>query len=99
MLSTPSTGLSVTSATPVSKKSRPGVTAGFSPVRLNLAMASTPSWAIFTGYCCEVAPIVPALTASMPGLQPPSTDTTVTPSSPASARASDAPTPAGSLML
>ena len=36
MLSTPATGLSVTRATPVSKKSSPGVTAGFSPVALEL---------------------------------------------------------------
>ncbi len=66
---------------------------------LNLAMASTPSCAIFTGYCCEVAPMVPALTASMPGLQPPSTETMVTSSSPAASMASDAPTAAGSLMV
>ncbi len=94
MLSRPSTGLSVTSATPVSKKSRPGVTAGFSPPRAILAIASTPSWAIFNGYCCEVAPIVPFFTLLTPS-QPPSTDTIVA-FTPAALSASDAPAASGS---
>ncbi len=59
----PSTGLSVTSATPVSKKSLPGVGCGLravvGPVRRS---PRCPSEAISSGYCCEVAPITPSLT-------------------------------------
>ena len=47
------------------------------PSLAKAAIAATPSAAIFSGYCCEVAPIWPAFTASTPG-QPPSTETIVT---------------------
>ena len=60
---TPSTGLSVTSATPVSKKSLPGVFSGFSPVSAHVLTASTPKAAMSSGYCCEVAPSAPSATA------------------------------------
>jgi hypothetical protein len=59
--------------TPVSKKDLPGHgSASCRPA--NLAIASMPSAAIFSGYCCEVAPITPSLTEATPG-QPPSTET------------------------
>jgi hypothetical protein len=54
--------------------SRPGVFSGFLPVLTKLAIASTPFEAISSGYCCDVAPITPALTEATPG-QPPSTET------------------------
>ena len=54
--SSPSTGLSVISTAPVSKKSRPSVFGGISPV----AIASTPSSAISSGNCIDVAPIRPS---------------------------------------
>src|SRR5690606_301770 len=72
--STPSTGLSVISVTPVSKKSRPGVFSGLAPESAQALIASIPLEAISSGYCCEVAPITPSLTFSTPG-QPPSTET------------------------
>ena len=70
--STPLTGLSVTSVTPVLKKSRPGEVLGFSPLFLKATIASTPIEAMSSGYCIEVAPMTPALTFLTPG-QPPST--------------------------
>ena len=85
----PCTGLSVMSCTPVSKNLRPGVGFGFLPVLANSTTASTPFDAMSSGYCCEVAPMTPALTFFTPG-QPPSTETTSTlPSAlPAALRAS-----------
>src|SRR3954470_17650457 len=61
-LSTPSCGSSVTSLTPVSKKSRPGLVFGLVPSLASLAIASTPLAAISNGYCCAVAPMMPSLT-------------------------------------
>ena len=52
----------VQSFTPVSKKSLPSVTAGLVPVVARSKMALTPSSAIRSGYCCEVAPMTPSLT-------------------------------------
>src|SRR4029077_11119148 len=97
MLFTPSTGLSVTSATPVLKKSRPDDVVVFSPPRAILATASMPSVAIFSGYCCAVAPITPALTLATPA-QPPSTETIVA-VLPAAFSAPLAPTAVGSLIV
>src|SRR4051794_1915458 len=64
---TPETGLSVTSETPVSKKDLPSVGLGFSLVSANFLIASMPSAAIISGYCCDVAPITPSLTDLTPG--------------------------------
>ena len=62
-------------------------------------IAFTPISAIFSGYCCEVAPMTPFLTFSTPG-QPPSTETIVTSFSlPAALSASYAPAAAGSLIV
>lgn len=72
--STPEAGLSVISVVPVSKKSLPGVGAGFSPLSANFLIASMPSEAISSGYCCEVAPMTPSATFFTPG-QPPSMET------------------------
>ena len=88
MDSTPSTGLSVTRFTPVSKKSSPGVFSGLLPSLAHAAIASIPSDAISSGYCCDVAPITPSATSATPG-QPPSTDTISTsPSRPTALSAS-----------
>ena len=85
--------------TPASVKSLPSDVSGFVPSAANFAIASTPSSAIFSGYCCEVAPIWPAFTWSTPG-QPPSTDTIVTAfSRPAALSAWYAPAAAGSLIV
>ena len=67
---TPGTGLSVTSFSPVS------MLCGFLPVLMYSATASTPSAAISSGYCWEVAPMMPSLTHLTPW-QPPSTATIV----------------------
>src|ERR1700749_1814278 len=75
---TPATGWSVISVAPVSVKSRPGVFSGFLPVLTKLTIASRPNEAIFSGYCWDVAPMIPALTFLTPG-QPPSMATTRTP--------------------
>src|SRR6185312_867640 len=72
--STPDCGWSVMSVTPVSTKVLPAVAWGLVP---SFAKAATPSCAIFSGYCCDVAPSWPALTAWTPG-HPPSTETIVT---------------------
>ena len=79
MLSSPSTGLSVTRATPASRKFRPGVTAGS---RRRLAIFAI-------GLDAELGHLQrvllcggaddAALDRVMPGLQPPSTDTTIAP--------------------
>ena len=53
--STPCCGWSVINVTPVSTKFLPSVTLGLVPSLANFAIASTPSYAIFSGYCCEVA--------------------------------------------
>src|SRR6185295_9506639 len=74
---TPVCGWSVIRLTPVSTKVLPAVFSGLVPSLANAAIAFTPSCAIFSGYCCEVAPIWPAFTAATPG-QPPSTETIVT---------------------
>jgi hypothetical protein len=71
LLSTPARGLSVMSVTPV----------WVQPDALlrDLAYstpASTPSDAIFNGYCCDVAAMMPALTFFTPE-QPPSTETII----------------------
>ena len=96
---TPSTGLSVTSDTPVLKKSSPGDGTGFLPVLAYSTAASTPSEAISSGYCCAVAPIAPAATFFTPG-QPPSTDTMrVLLSLPAAFSAPYAPAAVGSLIV
>ena len=69
------------------------------PSFANATTASTPISAIFSGYCCEVAPITPPLTFSTPG-QPPSTETIMTSFSlPAAFSASYAPAAAGSLIV
>src|SRR5215217_3953027 len=101
MLSTPSTGLSVTSAIPASTNSSPGEFCGFSaPLLSTICLsASMPFCAIFTGYCWEVAPMVPSLTIAMPGLQPPSTETTSASLMPAACSASTAPAAVGSLIV
>ena len=74
---TPGTGLSVISVAPVSVNGKPGVGVGFLPVFTKSAIACTPIAAIFSGYCCDVAPSVPAATLRTPG-QPPSTATNST---------------------
>jgi hypothetical protein len=71
--------------TPVLKNSRPGVGSGFSPVSAQVTIASIPSEAISSGYCCDVAPMMPSATFWTPG-QPPSTDTMMTSSSRPKAR-------------
>ncbi len=48
---------------------------GFLPVLMYSAIASTPSAAISSGYCCEVAPMMPSLTHLTSLKQPPSTAT------------------------
>ena len=69
---------------------------GLVPSLAKAATAATPSDAMVSGYCCEVAPIWPAFTASTPG-QPPSTETIVTSLSlPAAFNAWYAPAAAGS---
>src|SRR5690606_15153273 len=99
MDSTPSTGSSVTSATPVSTKSLPSVGVGLVPVSAQALIASTPSAAICSGYCCEVAPMTPSFTLATPG-QPPSTDTMSTSfSRPKDLSASYTPAAEGSLMV
>src|SRR4029453_7856775 len=50
----------------------------FLPVFAYLTTAPTPSDAISSGYCCEVASMTPARTFRTPA-QPPSTDTIVVP--------------------
>src|SRR5215211_1147820 len=101
MLFTPSTGFSVTSATPASTKSKPGEFCGLSAPLLSTIFlrVSTPISAILIGYCWEVAPIVPSLTIAMPGLQPPSTETTTASLVPAAFSASTAPAAVGSLIV
>src|SRR5439155_1391371 len=69
---TPFTGLFVMRVTPVSVYPW-----GFAPVFAYLTTAATPRLAILSGYCCDVAAILPALTPRTP-VQPPSTDTIVT---------------------
>ena len=59
---TPAAGLSVTSATPVSKKALPSVGAGFVAVLGALRDRLDAERAISSGYCCEVAPMTPSLT-------------------------------------
>ena len=68
----PGTGVSVTSVTPVSWKSEPGMVCGLPPVLANATTASIPRRAIRTGSCMAVAPIAPAATSRTPR-QPPST--------------------------
>ena len=75
MLSTPSTGLSVTSATPASRKSSPARLRLLSAVGVNdLLDRFYAICAIFTGTAGSGAKGA-ILTIAMPGLQPPSTDT------------------------
>ncbi len=84
------------SCVPVSTKFFPAVAAGFVPSLANLATASMPIDAIFSGNCIEVAPMTPFFTLSTPG-QPPSTETIVTSfSRPAALSAWYAPAAAGS---
>ena len=70
---TPSTGLSVISVAPVSRKLEAGSIFGHRAVLAKL-IASSAIDAILSGYCCEVAPMTPALTFFTPG-QPPSIET------------------------
>src|SRR3712207_1549640 len=100
MLSTPSAGVLVTSLVPVLMKSSPLGGAGTSAPSTISAIASTPCFAISSGYCCEVASIVPSSMASI-AWQPPSTDTMKTSlaSMPAALSASSAPYADGSLIV
>jgi hypothetical protein len=70
------------------------------PVFANLTTAATPREAISSGYCCEVASMIPALTLRTPA-QPPSTETIVVPPFvlPAFFNAFQAPSALGSLMV
>ncbi len=73
--------------------------AGLVPSFASCAMASTPSCAIFTGYCWAVAPMTPSFTFFTPA-QPPSTETRITSFSlPAAWSAWYAPNAAGSLIV
>src|SRR6267143_599661 len=67
--STPETGLSEMSVTPVSVYPDTRL-----PVVAKSTPASTPRLAIFSGYCCEVAAIRPSTTPPTPA-HPPSTET------------------------
>src|SRR5215218_3330074 len=69
---TPLTALAAIRLTPVSVYPE-----AFLPVFAYLTTAATSSDAIFSGYCCEVASMTPALTLRTPA-QPPSTETIVT---------------------
>ena len=70
------------------------------PVLAYFTTAATPSDAIRSGYCCEVASMTPALTFRTPA-QPPSTETIVTSAVvlPAFFSAVQAPRALGSLIV